>query len=142
MPQRSNESFIRWQGRTIEQLGFVNNLFIGLATALLIFEAKLPFEEKVTLSCTEKWLAFLSVLSVFLSLAFGCYVAWNRLRSFRNTTHIARQRETGNRTNIEELRALVKRLDSRTWPLLTIQTVLFSIGALLFAVFSILRYLA
>lgn len=141
MSQTDKESFIRWQGRTIEQLGFVNNLLIGLATALLIFGAKLPFDEKLKLSCSEKWLIIASLLSVFLSISSGVYVAWNRLRSFRFTTRVARQRETGKRTNISELRQLVSKFDKRTWPMLTIQTILFVLGALFFATFSILKYL-
>ena len=132
MAAEKNASFIRWQGRTIEQLGFVNNLLIGLATGLLIFEGKLSFDKKEILTCVDKWLIVLSVLSIFISLSIGCYVAWNRLRSFRHTTQIARQRETGKRINIDELRALVRKLDNRTWPLLTTQTILFAIGALLF----------
>jgi len=43
--------------------------------------------------------------------------------------------------NIDELRVLVKKLDNRTWPLLTIQAILFFVGALLFVFSSILKYM-
>jgi hypothetical protein len=38
VPSERNDSFVRWQGRTIEQLGFVNNLLIGLAAGILAFQ--------------------------------------------------------------------------------------------------------
>lgn len=141
MSIEKNASFIRWQGRTVEQLGFVNNLLIALATALLIFEGKLPFDEKKILTCADKCLIVFSILLIFFSLSVGCYVAWNRLHSFRQTTQIARQRETGKTTDINELRVLVRKLDNRTWHLLTIQTILFFLGLLLFVFSSIFKYL-
>lgn len=141
MSNEGNESFVRWQGRTIEQLGFVNNLLVGLATGMLAFQTKVAFDDKVSFTGVERWLAILSIILVFLSLAFGCYVAWNRLRSFRATMQTARQRETNQRQGIEELRTLSTALDKRTWWLLPLQTALFALGGLLLLVLSILRYL-
>jgi len=141
MSNEGNGSFVRWQGRTIEQLGFVNNLLIGLATGMLAFQTKLAFDDKVSFTTVERWLAIPSIILVFFSLAFGCYVAWNRLRSFRATMQTARKRETGQRQSIEELRALSAALDKRTWKLLPVQTALFALGGLLLLVSSVLRYL-
>jgi hypothetical protein len=72
MAAEKNASFIRWQGRTIEQLGFVNNLLIGLASGFLLFEGKIPFDKKEILTCGDKGLIILSILSIFISLSFGC----------------------------------------------------------------------
>ena len=141
MSNDEQQSFIRWQSIRIEQLSFVNNLLIGLATGMLAFQTQLAFDDKVSLTVIDKWLVILSIVLAFSSLAVGCYLAWNRLHSFRTTAQIARKRETGKRESIEELRALVKRLDGRTWQLLTVQIALFTLGGLPLLVVSVLRYL-
>jgi len=140
MSNNRRKSFVRWQGRAIEQLGFVNNLLIGLATGVLAFQTQLAFDDNVSFALTEKILLVLSIASVFFSLALGCYIAWNRLCSFRITTRIARKRETNQREGIEGMRALSKTLDKRTWTLLPWQTSLFAFGGLLLLVASIVRY--
>ena len=96
MPNSERESFIRWQGRLIEQLGFVNNLLLGLATGLLAFQTQLAFDNKALLTTAEKCVAVLSIIFVFLSVTFGCYVAYNRLRSFRFTAQIAQREKREN----------------------------------------------
>jgi hypothetical protein len=136
-----NESFVRWQGRSIEQLGFVNNLLIGLATGLLAFETQLAFDDKASLIAIEKCVAIASIISVFLSSAIGCFVAWNRLRSFHFTAKIARKREKNDRAGIEKLRDDVRDLDENTWKYLEYQTISFALGGLLLLAVTLIRYL-
>jgi hypothetical protein len=140
MPNNEKQSFIRWQGRTLEQLGFVNNLLIFLATGMLAFQVQIAIG-KVTFTNLDKCVIVLSTLLIFISLIVGCYLAWNRLLSFRLTTQVAYKRETGKREGIEDLRNKIKILDKRTWQLLTIQTVLFGLGALLVVIFAIIHFL-
>lgn len=134
-----NESFVRWQGRAIKQLSFVNNLMIGLATGLLAFQTNLIFNYRATLLSSDKWLLLMSILMVLFSLFFGCCAALNRLSSFQKTSQIARKREKGGkkREGIEEKRDLVKKLDKRTWRLLQMQIVLFAFGGLFLLLVSL-----
>ena len=141
MSNDENTSFVRWQGRSIEQLGFVNNLLLGLATGLLAFETQLAFDDKVSLIAIEKYAATASIILVFLSLAIGCFVALNRLRSFHFTAKIARKRETDKREGIEKLRTDVQDLDKNTWKFLKCQTISFALGGLLLLTVTLIRYL-
>ena len=137
MSDDKRQSFVRWQGRSITQLGFVNNLLIGLSAGTLAFLTQIAFKDQTALICFDTCLMGLSTVSVFLSLAVGCVLAWNRLGSFRDTAQIARQRETDKRTNIDELRKSTRKRDKCTWWLLGIQTVFFAIGELLLMVVTV-----
>jgi hypothetical protein len=138
---KGNESFVRWQGRTIEQLGFVNNLLLGLATGILAFQTQGAFNGGLSLAYYEKCSMVLSMLFMTASLLAGCYLAYNRLKSFRLTAKIARNRETNVREGIATLRACVKKLDARTWLYLKLQVSSFALGGLFLVVMSVLRYL-
>ena len=140
MSNNDKQSFIRWQGRTIEQLGFVNNLLIFLATGMLAFQIQLAIRE-ISFTILNKCIIVLSMLLIFISLILGCYLAWNRLLSFRITAQVARKMETGKREDIEDLRDKVKTLDKRTWWLLPVQTVSFGLGALLLVIFAIIHFI-
>jgi len=140
MPNNSNESFIRWQGRSLEQMSFVNNLLVALATGLLAFHTRLAFDNSISLLPTERCIAAFSVIFVFLSLVTGCWLACNRLHSFHLTAKVARMRETNKLEGIDGLRARLKKADRCTWCLLTLQTALFAIGASLLLASTLMRY--
>lgn len=131
MAEKNNASFIRWQGRTIKQFGFVNNLLITLALSFLVFQTRYFFDEN-TVQPLDILLILLGISSVsmFASLIVGGFLAMNRLLSFRYTAQIARKRETGQRDNIKELRDWTNELDTRTWRLLWWQVGLFAHGSL------------
>jgi hypothetical protein len=141
MPGNENESFVRWQGRSIRQMGFVNNLLTGLATGLLAFQTQIAFDDKVILSTSERRVAIFSLVLIFASLVVGCYLAWNRLRSFRATAQAARKRETGNREGIFEIRSRYRRLDRITWLCIRWQGILFALGSFLLLGLTIAGYL-
>lgn len=140
MSDKEKQSFIRWQGRTIEQLGFVSNLLIFLATGMLAFQVQLAIRE-ISLTILDKCTIILSTLLIFISIMFGCYLAWNRLLSFRLTAQVARKRETGKREGIEDLRKKVETQDKRTWWLLPTQIVSFGLGALPLVIFAIIHFI-
>ena len=140
MPNNKKQPFIRWQARTIEQLSFVNNLLIFLATGMLAFQVQLAIRE-ITFTALSKYTIVSSTLLISISLMLGCYLAWNRLRSFRLSAQVARKREAGKREGIEDLRNRVKTLDKRTWCLLRAQTVSFALGALLLLIFAIIHFI-
>src|SRR3954466_11671859 len=101
-------AFVRWQGRAIDQLSFVNNLFIGLSSGLLALQMRYTPTATSTATAppTVTIVGLLSLLSgacFFLSLGVGCWLALNRLDSFRKTAALARQRDLRHRDPNEEV---------------------------------------
>lgn len=119
-------SFIRWQQYRIEQFGTVTNLLIGLGTGALALEVPLAIGKDRSTGVAAVFIAA-SAGFLFLSVAVGLVLAWNRLRSFRLTAQKARKRENGDATHAE-LAAPIDALDKRSWRLLCWQTWLFGIG--------------
>lgn len=129
MPEQNNTSFVRWQDKSIGQLGFINNLLITLASGFLILETQYFIGEK-TIQPIAILLIALSAVFVFASLVAGGILAINRLLSFRHTAQVARKRETRQREGIKDLRDWTNELDTRTWKLLWWQVGLFSVASL------------
>lgn len=88
--ERAKKRFIRWQEITRTQLGNVNNLLTGLAAGVTAFELQTIFRENLRLTVIEKWVFLGSLIFLFLSMAIGCGIAWNRLVDFRKTSLIDR----------------------------------------------------
>jgi hypothetical protein len=139
MAEQNNSSFIRWQDKSIEQLSYINNLLITLASGFLILETKYFIGEK-SAQATEILLLGLSAFFVFASLILGGILAINRLLSFSHTAQIARKRETKQREGIEELRDWTNEVDSRTWLLLWWQVGLFTFGSLFLFIIIMLGF--
>jgi hypothetical protein len=151
-----DEAFARWQTARITQLGFVNNLLIGLAAGMMTLEASAALGKLDGVGATTKsWLLY-SIALLVLSVALGICLAFNRLYDIRYTTQIVRvkqklskdakltgeeTRKNGDRDELSRLRHEVKILGSRTWCLLWGQTIPFFAGtlALLYAVYLQLK---
>lgn len=140
MNDNEKKSFIRWQDRSTEQLGFVNNLLVFLAAGILAFQSQLAISNKV-FGCFDRCLIIISILLIFISLVTGCKLAWNRLQSFRNTMRISRKKQHGESSGLEELRKHVEILDKKTWFFLKAQTILFTLGALFLVIFAIRQFI-
>jgi hypothetical protein len=134
-----NDPFIRWQSRSNEQLGFLNNLLIGLSIGLLALEIQLVFNNDFKVGIIEKWFFVSSTILVCTSMLIGCILAWNRLQDFRNTSQIARLKDTVNTTEVNKLQTITKRLGIITWILLRIQIILFALGGLGLIISSCLK---
>ena len=121
-----NSRVVRWQGRSIAQLGFVNNTVLALTTASIGFAVSRE-------SCGWRgWVLLLGIMCLVASagLALGCAV--NRLRDFRESAQLARGR-MGIMEEVERRLKNRKRGD-RTWTLLHWQLCTFAVGALLIVV--------
>lgn len=133
-----SERYIRWQGIRITQMGFINNLFMGLAVGSLVWLGN------YILTKEQSAITFflLSSLLFAFSLLLGFLTAWNRLKDFRVTAQI-------NRSLVEEPSAIAipetksKRrkmredaaiLGESSWRLLRWQIVSFVMGLILAAV--------
>jgi len=129
---KDRESYIRWQGRTIEQFGYALNLILGLSVAVLGFESSLLLDETFKWSGWQNCIFILSMLSVLLSVALGLACVVNRLSDFRATTKTAYKREDGaSELELQPLRAFNRTLGERTWLLFWWQIVAFGVGVLL-----------
>ncbi|MFC1534262.1 hypothetical protein ACFL7M_12945 [Thermodesulfobacteriota bacterium] len=114
--KKDRESSIRWQARTIEQLGYALNLILGLSVAAIGFEISLILNKEFERAGWQNWLFAISMLSLLLSIAVGLWCVVNRLRDFRATTKTARKREDGKSDlDLQPLRTLTRDLGKRTW---------------------------
>ena len=130
--KKSHESFIRWQGRTIEQFGYALNLILGLSTAALGYEISFLLNNEFDMDCWQIVSSLISLLFLFLSIGLGLFCVVNRLRDFRATTETAYKREDGaSKLDLLPLRAITQTLGKRTWLLFWGQTCTFGIGILL-----------
>lgn len=111
--QMPDNRFVRWQSRTIEQLGYAINLVLGLSVAALGFEVSLllnpHFEPGL---CWERMDLLLSLFSLCLSALFGAAAVVTRLLDFRGTAQTIR---TNNAEEKKGLRARTKALGYFTW---------------------------
>jgi uncharacterized membrane protein YhaH (DUF805 family) len=131
------ERFVRWQSRMIDQLGFVNNLFIVLATGVLAFQTDFIFKHNQDLESNKLFL-ILSIFITLFSLVSGCYVAINRLRDFSTTRNIIRSRMKGeDEKHRDELRAQSKIFGEKTWEFLKYQIYLLLLSIFVFVIISI-----
>lgn len=133
MESNERASFVRWQGRTITQFGFVTNLLLGLATGELAILLGVALDRREGLTATSHAVILVSLILLAGSVVLGCWLALNRLASFRTTAQVARQREKNVIEDLDRLRTRTKRLDETSWWLLRAQVVLFATGTVLLA---------
>jgi hypothetical protein len=105
-------------------------LLIGLAAGILAFQ----MDKGLSFNPQDKAIVVVSVLFIVLSIGIGCWLAWNRLISFRLTAQIARRRETAREEGIEDLRGRTGVLSKRTWRLISCQIIFFGLGVLLIGI--------
>lgn len=128
----NNGSFIRWQKITIEQLTYSINLILGLSVAILGFQIDILFNDYPIFQKIQKCLYGTSAVVITMSVLFGLWCVCNRLLDFRETMHIARDKEQG--MLLAKTRALIKKHGRKTWCLFWLQIIAFGIGILLMIV--------
>jgi hypothetical protein len=136
-------SFVRWQGTTIAQLGYVINLLLAFATASLGFGFSFVKDPTFHPNCCVRLDFCLSLLLLLLSVVAGLLCVGNRLNDFRKTTAIARDREELRRKQVTCLeidarlagrREETNNLGGRTWHLFYGQIWCFGLGAFLLVI--------
>ena len=130
-------AFVRWQGRTITQFGFATNLLLALGTGELAFLFGAALDRREGLTTTGYVTFLMSVVLLAVSVVVGCWLALNRLTSFRTTAQVARHRQNNRTEGIDHLRARTRRLDEWSWCLLWAQVVLFGAGTALMAALAV-----
>ena len=141
----ATERFVRWQGRTIEQMGRVINLLIGIETAIVGFNISKLTEMEFYPSDEVKFDLKAGTIILVLSLILLLFTQYNRLLSFRITAQIAKMSAANEtldereRFQLERRRKDVKRIDNNTWRMLTFAIVILIIGVGLLS-FGYLNY--
>src|ERR1700730_13138167 len=88
--------FTRWQSITIAQLGYAINLILSFSVASLGFALSLAKDTtQLAGNCWAKHLLLFSIFLILLSIGAGLWCVINRLRDFRKTEGIARDKERG-----------------------------------------------
>ena len=127
MEKETNESYVRWQNIRITQLGFANNLIIGLSIVALGY--LMNFVTKTnTFNSIQKILIWFSCPLLLVSCFLGILLILNRLEDFRITAQIARKRELKEKIDIEILRNEAKEIGKKTWNLFIWQISTFFAG--------------
>tara|TARA_R110000850_G_scaffold18994_1_gene58191 strand:- start:374 stop:805 length:432 start_codon:yes stop_codon:yes gene_type:complete len=135
----TGESFIRWQNIRISQLGFANNLVIGITIALLGFTIDFIQGDNISLNYFQKLLFWIGCFTTLASIGIGLSVVLNRLDDFKLTAQIARKRNTVKLEGIENERAKAKLLGRKTWNLFIWQVSTFIVGFLLLLILVLIE---
>jgi hypothetical protein len=130
-------SFVRWQSTTIAQLGNAVALILSLAGASIAFALALVRDREYHPGPWGKGFIVASGIFLVVSLGLGLWFVINRVRDFRQTTEIVRDREKWQVEGITKSeidnrlhnsRKHAKRLGERTWALFYWQVVTFGSG--------------
>jgi hypothetical protein len=131
------ESFTRWQSITIEQLTYAVGLILGFATASLGFALSIIKDSGYSPGRWSKAFMLASGVLLISSICTGSWCVLNRLKDFRKTSCIARDREDWCRQGmslddinrkLETRRSETKRIGEISWILFYSQIVTFVTG--------------
>lgn len=126
MDNPNNDSFIRWQSRTIEQMGYFINTLLAISIATSGYTFSFLLEH--CLPSGIKYFLLIGVLFTLLCITLLLCLTLNRLKDFRITAQIARKREKGKLEDIEGYRKLSKEYSNKSWLLLQCSTYAFMLG--------------
>jgi hypothetical protein len=136
-----NDSFARWQGITIKQFTYAQNLILTFSVAALGFGLAFIKDKDFTPFGVSKCFFVLSLLLLLISIGCGLWCVINRLRDFRITKDISRNRDqNSNKDKVKELRKKSRTLGSITWKLFWVEIGLFSSAILLMTISLIIVY--
>src|SRR5437660_9606206 len=82
---KEGEPYVHWAGVRIAQLGYVNNLILGLAVGMVAFETSLIVGHTDRLHVDPWWIVHVAFGLAMLSVALGLATALCRLHDFRQT---------------------------------------------------------
>ena len=138
----AQESFRHWQSKAIDQKQRASSLLLGLSGAALGFSVSLLPSGSEYIGCAASALFHMCAVAHLFSIGCGVAYSINRVRDFDLTAQIARKRElTPNQQSLKKMRETVRRWGRISRRLYVAQGVLFVVGAVAFAAFSVVRYL-
>lgn len=148
-----NDRFVRWQQLTIGQFSFTNNLFLGLNLGFIGFFVT-QSGPSFSGVCWIFTIQILTLLGLGISFFTGIFLVINRLKDFRKTTqliknrkhkfeieHNLRKSETLEliKSTISNLKNETDKLGKITWNLLNWQVWTFLIGTVLGVVYIVIN---
>lgn len=133
-------TYDKWENHRIAQLSFINNLVVGLSLALTGYVFNFIKPSRIIFNSTQKFLFWIGVLLIVVSIVVGVFIAINRLEDFRLTAKIARNRENNNRNGIKADREKVQIIGKKTWNGFVWQIVTFGVSFLCFSLMIMIEY--
>ncbi len=132
MNSTDNKSFVRWQGRTIEEFGKIINLLLTLSLATIGFVISKMLDKDFSFrNSSAKFIVCLGTLIALTTVVTLLVLIYNRFKAFKITTQIARSREKNKRDDIVSLRSKATRIDKQTWLLFKVSISFFLLSELL-----------
>jgi len=121
---KEGEPYVHWAGVRIAQLGYVNNLILGLAAGMVAFETSLIVGHTDRLHVDHWWIVHVAFGLAMLSVALGLATALCRLHDFRQTAEAYLWQGEDRQRRLKATESLGK----WTWRLLWTQAVAFFLG--------------
>ena len=122
-------SLVHWRPVTLSQFTYAVFLILTLAFVGLGFEINEILNVEVDFDAPTHvvafWLSVVAMLLLFVSVLFGTWLVFVRLRLFRATMN---QLQAQDQTTIERFRVISERLDRRAWRLFRFQATTFGVG--------------
>jgi hypothetical protein len=135
--QTIDDRFIRWQGYTLEQLGYLNNLLLGIGVAALGFQINLLYEETFQFFGFDKVIYVCSISLLFLSTIFGVWTGFSRLTDFRLTMQVTKTQGVER----HETRGQANKYGRLTWCLFSVQSIGIGLAFVFLSAFYICQFL-
>jgi hypothetical protein len=148
--KRLKKRFVRWRTLSMDQLGKVINLLLGLSVATIGYQINFLVdgkydspEQKIDLIVWLIRFAFVtSLILLFVSVLLGIICNYIRLLDFRYTALLIKKRMDNESSEaIWNFKETVNKYGERTWTIFAWQTATFWISFLLLAVFYFWRYI-
>lgn len=136
----SKESFVRWQAITLGQMTYAINVILGFSVAALGFQVSLLLNEKFLPISWQKCGFTMAIALTSISIVLGVLIVINRLLDFRESMHIARERNIESHDDsLEYLRNINRNRGKITWCLFWWQIGTFTVGILLTALIIVVN---
>ncbi len=140
--EQLHDRFVRWQEITRTQMSYAIGLLLGFAGATIGFGVNLLTTADLnSLPLAERFIFFLAMVLLTLSMAPGLVAVGSRLTDFRKTTKLTnlRWKSPEKTSDIADLECETRCLGKWTWRLFYCQINLFSAG-IAFIGFALIVY--
>jgi hypothetical protein len=138
---RLKDRFAKWRLISIDELGKVVNLLLGISFATLGYQINFLVDEEYIYKGQE-WLFTSSVVLILASIALGLITTFNRLLDFRWTSLLLKMRmDEESKENVKSFKERIDKVGERSWILFSWQITTFSFGILVLTSFFFYRYI-
>jgi hypothetical protein len=137
----AQESFKRWQQKSIEQKQTASALILAFSGSAIAFSLNLISGKILFIGVMQSTLFHIQAVSFVVSIVAGTTFSLNRVRDFELTAQVARIREKEPRSpKLSDMRSTMRRLGRITRRLYTTQIISFIVGAVTFLILMAVWY--